>query len=315
MRIQWWSQPCRMAEDEGAGGGGGDGEDKGTGGGGLLDLVTDEEKDAGTDDEGGEKEKDEEKAATTVEVLKFDEKPDWLPKPFFDEKTGQVNVEALAKSQTDLRQQASKSGKAPAKPADYDLAIADDNAELKAIEERVVVPDEETGVDPLVEGFRTAAHELNLSPEQAKGLYEWYLKTGGELLPDPVDQEAEVKKLGENGMALLRDLKEFQTNLLAAGALNDDTAAAFGDLCTTAEGALLIQQIREHYMDRRIPDIAAHEAASSEDAASLKAEMAVVMEAANDGDPTANRKYELLMQKYTKLYGTAPAGSSIVTSS
>ena len=314
----------RLLSDVSGGNGDGEGDDdkgtddKGTGGDdaklkdtpsgderGILDHLdtkTDEEKAA------------EEKAAADKKgdadddkppKLVFKDKPDWVATNFWDEKTGEVNVEALAKSQSDLRGKLAKGAdKAPSKPEDYKFEIDDD---LKGIEGRALMDGDD---DPIVKWFRATAHEEGLSEATAAKFYSGFLRIAGELLPEPIDPKLVVKNLGPNGLGILKHTRDFGEHLLKLGVLNEDEHNAYLAWMQDDTDVRTIQKIREFYQEKA-PPMGSTVPEGSSSRAELRAEMGKLIERADKGDQTAQADYEKLQEKYRKTYGEEPAGTSL----
>ncbi len=303
----------------GGGGGSGDDGDKDTGnqdgdGGdkkaaGLMDLA--DKDDDGEGNDAGDKAEDGDKKTgdDTPASLKFDERPDWLPANFFDDKTGEVKLEALAKSQADLRAKISKGlDHAPKDPSGYEYEVPEALADVAD----QIFADGDPANDAVFSKFKEVAHAQGLSRAQFDEIANSMVGTIAELLPEPVDPQAEMKRLGKHGQDMVNAMARWGSHLQKLGVLNEAEFGEFSAAVGTADGMLMMQKIREFYGERPIPVETAQTNAGSLSADELRSKMAGVLEKASKGDPSAEREYERLQEDYAKLYGTDPATTSIV---
>lgn len=243
------------------------------------------------------------------QALTFEKRPDWLPEQFHDGKSGEVKVEDMAKAWTGMRAKVSTGDhKAPKEASGYKLEAPETAA---AVMEAVTGLKNEDGSEgPILEWFRTAAHEAGLSQDAAQTLYEGYLEQVGATLPEPMDTKAELAKLGPKGQEILDGSATHMQGLKDKGVWNDEQLGELMLTLDTAVGVSAWLAYREYAEGLTIPDMLTSQATGSVSADELRAEQAVVMELAAKGDPTAERKARELEKKYEQLYGTEPAGSS-----
>ncbi|CAB4128381.1 hypothetical protein UFOVP99_30 [uncultured Caudovirales phage] len=162
-------------------------------------------------------------------------RPEWLPEQFWDPEKG-ANLEALAKSQRDLRAQISKGEhKAPEKPDAYTLPAVD------GVKVDELVPAD----DPLWQAVRQEAHKAGLTQAQLSAVAAPYLQAMAQhrssSSPEAVQaaQQAalaeELGKLGPNGKALVMDIGGQIKGMVTRGSL---TAAEGRELLglSTASG-------------------------------------------------------------------------------
>ncbi|MDJ0950912.1 MAG: hypothetical protein QNJ94_18530 [Alphaproteobacteria bacterium] len=325
MRLHRWPFPLRAPDDEGSAGsatgsgeppsgqpGAGEGAPPGStaqdgGAPPASSLVDFGKKGNGADpdptgdqpgaDPGDDADKDK------PQTLTFKERPEWLPPNFWKADSGEVLVEALAKSQKDLRGQITKGAdKAPDKPEAYEFKVGD---ELKDVEKLAFDnPDD----DPIVKGFREFCHERKVPQALAAEAYEWFIGAVRDMLPELPDPIAEKKKLGNNGEAITNAIGAFFDQMYETGTLNDAEYKAVQSWFASAESVSAFQKVREWYGEAAIPYTAqVQEGLPSAD--ELHAQMGVLMAKAND-DPSAQAKFDKLQKQYEQLYGTEPAGSS-----
>jgi len=307
MKLRWTGL-LRAPDDEGAGGGEGGGQAEG-GQSGLLDLAAD---DGQGQDQGGQDDGQGEGQDDGPAKLVYKTRPDWLPPNFWDAKTGEVKVDALAKSQADLRAKISKGAdKVPEKPDGYKIEFGEDID--PNVVKRVIKHGEDGKIDdPLLKDFLVFAHDQKLPQDVVNNMTNWYVKAMAEMLPDPVDPKAELAKLGKHGQDMVNGTMQFAKHMVDLGVFTDADLFEFKVAAGTAEGLLMINKLREYYGEKPMPVQTAETKMGTVSADELRGEMAKVMAKAANGDPTAQREYERLMQKYEALYGNDPAGSSAV---
>lgn len=273
----------------------------------LLDLSPD---DKGGDDADDKSQDDDTTSKTGDEPAKlvFKEKPDWLASNFWNEETGEVNVEGLQKSQSDLRARLSKGEKPPEDPDGYNIQIDEEkDADLVDLEERFLV-EGDRDKDPLVQWFKEVAHENELSQQQFNNVYRKYLEFQGEFQPAPVDFQAEVDKMGRRGPALIDGITTFTRNLFDRGVLNEAEAQHVGMWFQRAEDITAFQKIRDYYQDKA-PPISDSAPAGTPSKGELRAEMGELMKRADEGEDVAE-DHARLQRRYSELYGDEPAGTS-----
>lgn len=240
--------------------------------------------------------------------LVFKERPAWLPENFHDKTTGEVKIEALAKSQSDLRAQLSKgANKPPAKADDYKLEFAPEVAESV---KRLFV-DGDPAKDPMMKSVRDAAHKHGLSQAQFQSFLGDVLPLLESNQPPAFDAAAEMRALDPNPEKA-KQIVQFVINkgqqLRDMGVLTDEMAAEYEIMAGTATGLKTMLALFEYMGEQSIDASLTHGAANSATQGQLDAEMAALMK--EPDSPAREQKYTALMQKFEKLYGNAPAGRS-----
>lgn len=197
--------------------------------------------------------------------LFWGQRPDWLPENFFDGKTGEVKLEALAKSQADLRKQISSGDhKPPPKPEGYDFTPSEENAKIASA---IIQGDD----DPLVSGFRARAHELGLSQTQASALFNGFLQDAEAILPAPLDVQAEMKKLGPNARGVIQHMKSRADHLEKLGVFDQTTKQEFLLAAGTADGIRMLDAFAQSFGAPRLTDVLRQEMQSSPQAEEFRA--------------------------------------------
>ena len=202
------------------------------------------------------------------------QRPEHVPEQFWDADKGEVKVEAMAKSWTDVRAQLSKGvQKPPDKPEGYTLP------KIKGLPEGVIKQD-----DKLLGKLRGAAHAAGVSQGQFEQLAAAYL---GELTEHlkanpPQTQEArkaaqdafvaeQIKSLGATAQAQLDTLESWGKALKTRGLLSESEHQAFRLAAYTADGVRMLHKIRALAGEQAIPidPAAVPESGSLEDAYAL----------------------------------------------
>lgn len=272
----------------------------------LVDLSGDGGEDGsrkdggdGAGDDGGE---------PPATVLKLDACPEWLPSNFFNAETGEVDVQALAKSQSDLRKQVSAKGEVPESADGYELTAEEDLAEFEAA---LVVSGENGEKDPVVSAFLEACHASGIPAPAVNAVYNAYLKAAGAFIPAPLDRDGEMRALGTKGPAIVDLIETKVKSMFNGGVITAEERDRIAGWMTSAQDVRALHKLMESYGEIGIPvGPAVTTGAKSVD--ELRSEMQAVMKLASEGDPSAQRRYEALQAEYEKTYGTDPAGSSIV---
>ena len=239
-----------------------------------------------------------------------------IPENFM--KDDAFNPESLLKSWTDQtaeikRLQATKPD-VPESAEGYELNLGDDEA-LNANAKKVLRPDKESGIDPFVKEFKEAGHGLGLSKEQFDGILKWYINRQGPLMDPPIDQAAELAKVGDNAQSRVDYLDKLHETLVGNGTLTEAEAHEFWLTRSSAAGITLVEKLlKQGGGNLTIPkDIKPEETAAN--AAELRKKMREITEARDKNEITsgdASRKLAALQEEYKKVYGDEVAGTSVV---
>lgn len=189
-------------------------------------------------------------------------RPAWLPEQFWDQKSHRPQIEALAKSWTDLRAKIARGeGVVPDKPEAYKLPLPEGApADL--------VPAD----DPLWTAVRAAAHQAGVTQAQLEALTRPYLDAmlkARAAQGVPADAEAERKlyeaelgRLGPNAPSVVREVKGWLAGLVSRGIMTEAERDAL-KLVSTADGVRALLKLRQMSGDRAIPLDGINEAAPS----------------------------------------------------
>ena len=279
----------------------------------VLDQIDTGDKktgdDAGDDDGKGDGDDDKTIEPSSDGKLVFKDKPDWLNSRFFDEKTGEVQVQELAKSQADLREQISKGwDKTPKTAADYEFDLSDDE---KAVE-TLALQEDDGAPDPVKSAFLEAMHKADIPQGKVNDIYKAMLNTIGELMHEAPSAQKVIDDIGRNGLAVLTNTKRHIGHLEEIGVLAADEAEAVRGWMQTGTDVRAYQAMRDRYGDKEIdipPGSAPPSGASSK--AELQAKLGKLVERANKGE-NVQAEHDTLMEDYKKTFGEEPAGTSLV---
>ena len=233
-------------------------------------------------------------------------------------KDGEFAAGSLVKAWKDANEEVRelRKAKAPAdvpdKPDDYVYALTEDQQQMA---EKVLQPGEDGSEDPVLADFRQFAHDRQMP----KGLYgdivRWYIETTAPLIPDPVDQKAEISKLGTHAQQIIDATDAFGEQMKANGLFDDAMAKEFRITASSAQGIKMLNAIRDHYGEPPVPVQLHQQAVQTGDASDLDAKMGDIARKRAAGELTedqANREAAALDAEYEKIYGTDPARTSIV---
>ncbi len=242
--------------------------------------------------------------------LTFKEKPDWLATQFFDEKTGEVKLEELSKSQADLRKTIGKGWDKPPKDIDgYEFELSDSET---AIEKLALAHGEEGEMDPVKATFLKAMLDEGIPTGKVNAIYKAMLNIVGEYAPDPPDAKKVIADIGRNGLAVLTNTKRHIAHLEEIGSLSEDEAEAVRGWLQTGTDVRAYQALRDRYGDKEI-DIPAGDTPPSgaPSRSELKGKLADLVKRSDAGE-NVQAEHEKLQAEYSKTYGDEPAGSSLV---
>jgi hypothetical protein len=204
------------------------------------------------------------------------ERPDWWPENFWKKDDAEPDLEAIAKSWTDLRKQISQ-GKHKA-PADgkYDTAAFKD------------IPTE----DPVRNHVLTWAKEYGVSQGALDALVSQVVEMGGvQQETYKMNLEQEKKSLGPNADATIKGMVTWATGLVQKGVWGQDDFEEFKVMGGTANGIKALMKLRSAY-EGRIPT----ESAPPDGAPSKEELYAMVGDPKYKTDPGYRAKVERMFQ-------------------
>jgi hypothetical protein len=165
------------------------------------------------------------------------ERPDWWPENFWKKDDSEPDLEAIAKSWTDLRKQISQGKhKAPA-DGNYDLAAFGSVPDTDPVKSHVVTWAKEYGVSQVaLDALVSKVVEMNANVAQTT----------------TVNLEQERKSLGPNADARIKSVVQWGTSLVHKGVWGKDDFEEFKVMGGTAKGIAALEKIRAAY-EGRVP--------------------------------------------------------------
>lgn len=220
------------------------------------------------------------------------EKPEYLDPQFWDAEKGEVNTEALQKSQRDFRNKAREKGFNPPDTADAYKFEAPEGIELENGDD-----------DPIIKATKETAFKYNMSQEQYNGFMQEMVKVIADNNP-PFDAAAEKAKLGTNADKIIQSVADWGNHLVKMGLWNEDEHKAVIEMGSTAEGIKALTKLRTHYVrEHSIPiNTAIQEGLPSADEL-----YALVGSERYNNEPEYRKE---IQEKFRRRFGTEPAGTS-----
>jgi len=208
------------------------------------------------------------------------ERPDWWPENFWKKDESEPDLEALAKSWTDLRKQISQGKHKAPEDGNYDFSAFGET------------PDD----DPVRGHVSTWAKEYGVSQAALDALVGPIIEMGGQQQQQvKFDAAAEKKALGPNADTIIKGMTQWASGLVQKGIWGADDFEEFKVMGGTANGIKALMKLRETY-EGRIPTQSA-----PVDGAPSKAELnQMVADPKYKTDPAYRQKVERLFQQ---VYG------------
>jgi len=178
------------------------------------------------------------------------ERPEWCPENFWDKKKLTVNAEALSKSYAELRSAFNKKNndKIGHEVEDYILdAFFTDAGNFKA--EGVAVPKD----DPLLIAAYKAAKESGLGIKATNEFITKFLGESSEFALPPIDINAEIAKLGKNGIHIVSGIKTWIDGLETKGTIDSEVKDKMIELGSTAAGIKALDVLRRRSGEQGLP--------------------------------------------------------------
>ena len=166
------------------------------------------------------------------------ERPDWWPENFWKKDDNEPDLEAIAKSWTDMRKIVSQ-GKHKAPPdGKYDTSALGDNPDSNPLAAPVLEWAKDHGIsqaafDALVTRVNDVASELQPASSQ-------------------IDPAAEMKALGPNAQAMVNGMVNWARGMVNKGVWGAEDFEEFKVMGGTAKGLKALMKVREAY-EGRIP--------------------------------------------------------------
>ena len=204
------------------------------------------------------------------------ERPDWWPENFWKKDDSEPDLEAIAKSWTDLRKQISQGKhKAPA-DGNYDLAAFGST------------PDD----DPVKSHVITWAKDYGVSQAALDSLVSKVVEMGFNNQQNiSMSVEQEKKALGPNADARINGMVKWASSLVNKGVWGKDDFEEFKVMGGTAKGIAALEKLRSAY-EGRVPT----QSAPLDGAPSKEELYAMVGDPKYSTDPAYRKKVERMFQ-------------------
>lgn len=189
-------------------------------------------------------------------------RPDFIMEQHWNKETGEVNLEALAKSYADSRKENNKlqqniEGKPLETPEEYlkdfvppSRGRGSDGQEGSPLDRFAEGLDAE---DPAFVAASKAAKNANLSKKQFDEFVFSFMEATNDLLPEPINPQDELEKLGEGGQSLVNHNAKWINGLRSTGVLNQDQYDLLLDFGGSALGVELVNALRMNSGEKPIP--------------------------------------------------------------
>jgi hypothetical protein len=165
------------------------------------------------------------------------DRPEWLPEKFWVD--GQPAYDKLAQSYGELEKMRGNMKETLAQELEQQrLAARPETPDAYALPQDERLDEELMASSPVVQWWRTFAHEQGYNQEQ----FEAAIKTYAEVQIQQVEEghQQEMQKLGENAAARVEAVQLWANNFFEAGELE-----AISMACTTAEGVAAMEKIMD----------------------------------------------------------------------
>jgi hypothetical protein len=164
------------------------------------------------------------------------ERPDWWPENFWKKEDNEPDLEAIAKSWTDMRKIVSQ-GKHKAPPeGKYDTSAFGDNADTL----------------PMMPSFTKWAAENGISQAAFDSFAKDMNDLAQTMMPPAIDVQAELKALGPNGEAMKNSMVNWARSLVNKGVWSAEDFEEFKYMGGTAKGLRALAKVRSAY-EGKIP--------------------------------------------------------------
>ena len=205
------------------------------------------------------------------------ERPDWWPENFWKKEDSEPDLEAIAKSWTDLRKQISQGKHKAPEDGNYDWSAFGE------------IPDS----DPVRGHVSTWAKEHSVSQAALDALVKPILEMSGSKQQQvKFDAEAEKRALGQNADAVIKGVTQWAAGLVQKGIWGKDDFEEFKIMGGTANGIKALMKLRESY-EGRIPT----QSAPVEGMPSKDELYAMVGDPKYQSDPAYRKKVESLFNQ------------------
>lgn len=166
------------------------------------------------------------------------ERPDWWPENFWKKEESAPDLEAIAKSWSDLRKQISQGKHKPPTDGKYDTAAFGDTPEDDPVRNHVLGWAKEYGISQAAFD-KLVGDVVAMNGER------------GQLTQRTIEQERSA--LGPNADAVIKGMVDWASGLVRKGVWGKDDFEEFKVMGGTAQGIKALAKLRETYEGTRIP--------------------------------------------------------------
>jgi hypothetical protein len=178
------------------------------------------------------------------------QRPDYIPENFWNVEKGEVNIEGMAKSYSELRKAFNeRNNDKPAEDVNeyFSKDYFTDEGMLKT--DKLELSKD----DPALKAAFEAAKNSGMGIKQANEFISQFVDGMSEFLPEQVDVKEELGKLGDNGEKLVSGIKIWVDGMLKNGDIDDGVHAEILNLGKTAAGIKALDVLRQKTGEMTLP--------------------------------------------------------------
>lgn len=177
-------------------------------------------------------------------------RPDWLPENFWNQDKGEANMEAMAKSYTDLRKVVSQGKHKAPEGGKYDTSL---------------FKTQDADNDSLAQAYVGWAQKYGISQVAFDELAQNVNEMADVMAGPPIDTQAEMKSLGPNANAVVNGMVDWARGLVNKGVWSKDDFEEFKIMGGTARGLGALMKVRSAYEGRVPIEVSPMEGAPSKE--------------------------------------------------
>ena len=183
-------------------------------------------------------------------------KPDWVDEKHWDQKSGEVRTEALARSYKDAQSRLSQllSGKDDnGSLEDYMAALTFDEEGFLQLPEGVDRLEPVGREDHALGALMQAMHNNGVPSDKAPAILQEVLVGINGFMPEVSSEEQELAKLGDNGKAMQDAVHATLDRLHSAGVLTDEGLNELKITAMNADGIQALMALRGELGEKPLP--------------------------------------------------------------
>jgi hypothetical protein len=178
------------------------------------------------------------------------QRPEYIPENFWNQEKGEVNLEGMAKSYAEMRKAFNeKNNDKPGETIEEYMTDAyfDDDGKFKS-ETMEIMKD-----DPGLNAAFQAAKDAGLGVKQTHEFINKFIDGMKDFMPQPVDIQTELSKLGNNAEKLVTGLKTWIDGMQTNGDIDAEVHSAMLELGKTAAGIKALDVLRQKTGEMTLP--------------------------------------------------------------